>query len=157
LVTNKAVKKVGVLLLIGVILGVVVPTQDALLDSPNNTDLPPADEDQSGSGDEDDEEEKKKTVGVASWYSKKDPGIRRRTASDKVFNDRELWAASWDYPFGTRLKVTNPKNSKSIVVVVEDRGPAKRLKRKIDLTRTAFSRIAPLKDGLAEVEIVKLN
>ena len=95
-----------------------------------------------------------RALGLASWYSETDPGVRRRTASGKRFDSNKLWAASWDYPFGTRLKVTSLKTGRSVVVVVEDRGPARHLNRKVDLTRRAFSRIARLGDGLIEVEII---
>ena len=94
-----------------------------------------------------------KALGLASWYSERDPGVRRRTASGKRFDSNKLWAASWDYPFGTKLKVTSLKTGRSVVVVVEDRGPARRLNRKVDLTKRAFSRIARLGEGLIKVEI----
>ena len=130
-------------------IGVVTPVQNAVLEEPlaDLTDVPfsePA------------EEETKQTVGIVSWYSENDPGIRLHTASGKRFDSKQLWAASWDYPFGTKLKVTNPKTSKSVVVVVEDRGPAKRLHRKLDLTKEAFSRIALLGEGVIEVEITEI-
>ena len=98
-----------------------------------------------------------KILGIASWYSERDPGIRLYTASGKRFDSTKLWAASWDYPFRTKLKVTNPKTAKSVIVVVEDRGPAKRLNRKLDLTQAAFSRIALLGEGLIEVEITGIS
>ena len=101
-------------------------------------------------------DEKVKVIGIASWYSESDPGIRMHTASGKRFNSKELWAASWDYPFGTKLRITNPRTAKSVIVVVEDRGPARRLNRKIDLTKGAFERIELLAKGLTEVEIEEL-
>ena len=95
-------------------------------------------------------------LGIASWYSEHDPGVRRYTASGKRFDSSRLWAASWVYPFGTRLKVTSLKTARSVEVVVEDRGPAKRLNRALDLTRTAFSHIAHPGEGLIEVEITPI-
>jgi rare lipoprotein A len=59
-------------------------------------------------------------------------------ANGRRLNDNDLTCASWDYRFGTRLRVTNCHNGKSVVVVVTDRGPAKRLYRKgcvVDLSR----------------------
>jgi len=97
-----------------------------------------------------------KVLGVASWYSERDPGVRLHTASGKRFDSSRLWAASWDYPFGTRLKVTSLSSAKSVEVVVEDRGPARYLNRDLDLTKTAFSRIAQLGEGLIEVEIAQI-
>jgi len=73
------------------------------------------------------------------------------------FNENLLECASWKYPLGTVLKVTNLENGKSVVVRVVDRGPAKRLGRIIDLTKYAFSQIANLRQGLikVKVEVVK--
>ena len=131
-------------------IGVVTPVQNAVLEEPlvDLTDVPLSEPEE--------EEETKRTFGIASWYSEDDPGIRPHTASGKRFDSKQLWAASWDYPFGTKLKVTNPKTSQSVVVVVEDRGPAKRLNRKLDLTKEAFSRIALLGEGIIEVEITEI-
>lgn len=91
--------------------------------------------------------------GKASWYSQNDPGILLTTANMEIFNDSQLTCAMWDMPFNTILKVTNLENGKSVVVRVNDRGPAKRLNRAIDLTKTAFSKIADLEKGLAEVSV----
>ena len=95
--------------------------------------------------------------GEASWYSETDPGVLETTANMEAFNEKELTCAIWDMPFGTLLKVTNLDNGKSVVVRVNDRGPAKRLVkmgRVIDLTKRAFSEIAPLKEGLIRVSVV---
>jgi len=91
--------------------------------------------------------------GKASWYSQNDPGILLTTANMEIFNDSQLTCAMWDMPFNTILKVTNLENDKSVIVRVNDRGPAKRLNRPIDLTKTAFSKIADLEKGLAEVSV----
>jgi len=91
--------------------------------------------------------------GKASWYSQNDPGILLTTANMERFDDSELTCAIWDLPFNTILKVTNLENGKSVIVRVNDRGPAKRLNRAIDLTKAAFSKIADLEKGLAEVSV----
>ncbi len=91
--------------------------------------------------------------GNASWYSQDDPGILLTTANMEIFDDSQLTCAMWDMPFNTILKVTNLENGKSIIVRVNDRGPAKRLNRTIDLTKTAFSKIADLEKGLADVSV----
>jgi len=91
--------------------------------------------------------------GMASWYSERDTGILATTANMERFNERERTCAIWDIPFNTILKVTNLENNKSVYVRVNDRGPAKRLNRAIDLTKGAFSDIADLKDGLISVSI----
>ena len=92
--------------------------------------------------------------GIASWYSEADPGINRHTANGEVFDDSQMTCAAWDLPFGTLLKVTNRSNGKSITCRVNDRGPARRLNRAVDLTKTAFSRIASLKLGLVNVSVM---
>ncbi|PIP67491.1 MAG: septal ring lytic transglycosylase RlpA family lipoprotein [Candidatus Omnitrophica bacterium CG_4_9_14_0_2_um_filter_42_8] len=91
--------------------------------------------------------------GKASWYSQTDPGILLTTANMERFDDSELTCAVWDMPFNTILKVTNLENCKTVIVRVNDRGPAKRLNRPIDLTKEAFSRIADLDKGLADVSV----
>lgn len=95
--------------------------------------------------------------GVASWYSEEDPGILETTANMEIFDDDQLTCAMWNMPFNALLEVTNLNNGKSVVVRVNDRGPAKRLVaegRIIDLTKEAFSRIAILREGLVSVEVV---
>lgn len=91
--------------------------------------------------------------GIASWYSQSDPGILETTANMEQFDDSQLTCAIWGVPFNSILKVTNVKNGKYIFVRVNDRGPAKRLNRVIDLTKRAFSEIGGLEDGLIEVYI----
>ncbi len=47
----------------------------------------------------------------------------RRTASGESFNPRAMTAAHRTLPFGTRLNVSNPKTGKSVIVIINDRGP----------------------------------
>jgi rare lipoprotein A len=91
--------------------------------------------------------------GKASWYSQNDQGILLTTANMEKFDDSELTCAIWELPFNTVLKVTNLENGKSVVVRVNDRGPARRLNRAIDLTKTAFSQIADIYQGIIDVSI----
>lgn len=98
--------------------------------------------------------------GMASWYSRKDRGVRRTTANMEKFCDRKDTCAIWGLPYNTLVKVTNMLNGKSVVVRVNDRGPAKRYVRKgrvIDLTRGAFMKIADPGDGLIPVRICALR
>ena len=98
--------------------------------------------------------------GVASWYSETDPGILETTANMERFDDSQFTCAIWDVPFNTLIKVKNIENGKSVVVRVNDRGPAKRLVRQgriIDLTKAAFSRLSSLNRGLIPVEITVLD
>ena len=103
-------------------------------------------------------------TGTASWYDyascRKEGTSGRYTASGKRFNHNALTCASWDYPFGSKLKITNRHNGKSVVVTVNDRGPAKRLHRKgriIDLSRMAFAQIANLNTGVIKISVEKFN
>ena len=91
--------------------------------------------------------------GIASWYSEKDAFMNKYTANGEVFEDSKLTCASWDFEFGTWLEVKNLNNGKSIVCRVNDRGPSKRLHRVIDLTKTAFRKIADPQKGLVWVSV----
>ena len=93
------------------------------------------------------------SFGIASWYSESDPGINPTTASGERFDDSRLTCATWDFPFGTYLRVTHLENGRTIVCRVNDRGPAKRLNRLIDLTKAAFQELAPLGAGLINVKV----
>jgi rare lipoprotein A len=98
---------------------------------------------------------------TASWYSRASTiseGCSGICANREVFKDDGFTAASWDYPFGTMLRVTNLNNDRAVVVRVTDRGPAKKLYRKgrvIDLSKAAFKKIAKLSDGVIPVRITK--
>ena len=78
-------------------------------------------------------------------------------ANGKELNDNLYTVASWDYPFGTKLAIS--ANGRTVVVTVSDRGPAKRLYRagrKIDLSRAAYQKLAPLSTGIITVEVKKI-
>lgn len=75
----------------------------------------------------------------ASYYADKFHG--RRTASGRVYDKTKLTAAHKSLPFGTKVRVTNEANGKSVVVEITDRGPFVR-GREIDLSRKAFYTIA---------------
>ncbi len=92
---------------------------------------------------------------VASWYGGGEK-LNKYTANGEVFNSNTLTCASWNHAFNEKLKVTNAINGKSVIVRVNDRGPAKRLGRTIDLTKAAFSKIANPGKGLAFVKIKKI-
>ena len=97
-----------------------------------------------------------RTAGIASWYGGGEK-LNKRTTSGEIFDPAAFTCASWDYPFGTRLKVTNLATGVSVEVKVNDKGPNKRLGRAIDLSRRAFSRIADPREGLILVEIEPLR
>jgi rare lipoprotein A len=96
-----------------------------------------------------------KTHAHASYYNNKFNG--KRTASGKKFNNSKLTAAHKKFPFGTKLKITNERNNKSVIVEVIDRGPFSK-KREIDLTKRAFMKIASNKGSgsmIVKIEILK--
>ena len=88
--------------------------------------------------------------GVASYYH--DKFVGRKTANGERFSQKLYTCAHKNLPFGTRLKVTNLDNGKSVTVIVNDRGPYVR-GRVIDLSRRAASDLDFVKKGLARVAI----
>ncbi|QOG03911.1 septal ring lytic transglycosylase RlpA family protein [Flavobacterium sp. MDT1-60] len=96
-----------------------------------------------------------KTHAHASYYNDKFNG--KRTASGRRFNNNKLTAAHKKFAFGTKLKITNERNNKSVIVEVTDRGPFSK-KREIDLTKRAFMKIASNKrSGSMNVKIELLK
>ena len=89
-------------------------------------------------------------TGKASYYADKYHG--RKTASGERFNQNKRTATHKTLKFGTRVKVTNIKNGKSVVVRINDRGPFIK-GRIIDLSKSAFSEIANQRLGVIEVVI----
>ena len=89
-------------------------------------------------------------TGKASYYADKFQG--RRTASGEVFRQRKMTAAHRTLHFGTRVKVTNLDNGRSIKVRVNDRGPfvAGRI---IDLSSNAARKLGMKQAGVANVRI----
>ncbi len=92
--------------------------------------------------------------GKASFYADKYDG--RKTASGEVFNQKDLTAAHKTLAFGTKCKVTNLKNNKSVIVRINDRGPFVK-NRVIDLSYAAAKEIDMIGDGVVEVEVVILE
>jgi rare lipoprotein A len=91
-----------------------------------------------------------KASGKASFYADKYHG--RKTASGERFDQQAMTAAHRTLPFGTKVKVTNIRNGKSVIVRINDRGPFVR-GRIIDLSRAAFSRIGNPAFGVIRVKI----
>lgn len=91
--------------------------------------------------------EAKDFSGKASWYS-----MGKRTASGAAYNPDGLSAAHRTLPFGTRLKVTNLRNGKTVRVVVNDRGPFVG-GRVIDVSRGAARQLGMISSGTARVTV----
>jgi rare lipoprotein A len=88
--------------------------------------------------------------GVASYYAHKYHG--RTTASGERFDMHAMTAAHRTLPFGTRVRVTNRDNGKSVVVRINDRGPFVK-GRVIDLSLAAAKKLGMVDAGLAQVEL----
>ena len=89
---------------------------------------------------------KRVLTGRASFYAYKGG----RTASGATFDRNAFTAAHRTLPFGTRLRVTDPKTRKSVQVVVTDRGPATR-DRILDLSQAAAQALGIAQRGVAQV------
>ena len=92
----------------------------------------------------------KSTAGSASWYGGQFHG--RKTANGERFNMHGLTAAHRSLPFGTKVRVTNQKTGKSVVVRINDRGPFHG-NRVIDLSRGAANAVGMLGAGVAKVKL----
>ena len=93
--------------------------------------------------------------GDASWYGVGDGFDGQRTASGERFNAYGLTAAHRSLPFGARVRVTNQRKGRSVVVRITDDGPHYG-GRILDLSYGAFSRIAATSRGTADVCIARL-
>lgn len=92
--------------------------------------------------------------GTASYYGAGLAG--RPTANGERFNPSALTAAHRTLPFGTRLKVTNPRNGRSVVVRINDRGPFHG-NRLIDLSQEAARQIGLIQQGHGTVDLAALS
>lgn len=86
----------------------------------------------------------------ASYYGHGDGYAWQTMANGQPMNPNAMIVAHRSYPFGTRLRVTNQSNGKSVVVRVADRGPYV-YGRSLDLSYGAFARIASPSQGVANV------
>jgi rare lipoprotein A len=91
--------------------------------------------------------------GKVAYYGRKFAG--RKTASGERFNPNAMTMAHKTLPFGTRVKVTNPKNGRSVVLRVNDRGPTTP-DRVGDVSVAAARQLGMLRAGViaAELQVV---
>jgi len=87
---------------------------------------------------------------IASWYGPDFHG--RPTSSGEIFDMNAMTCAHRDYPFGTRLKVTNVSNNKAVNCLVNDRGPFV-AGRDLDLSYAAAKEIGLIEQGTCKVNI----
>ena len=97
----------------------------------------------------------------ASYYTRascvKESG-QCKMANGKELNDEALTAASWDFDFGTKLRIKC--NGRQVVVCVTDRGPSKRLYkrgRRIDLSLAAARALHIIKSGVAVITVERVG
>ncbi len=88
--------------------------------------------------------------GVASYYAEEFHG--RTTSNGEQYDMNAMTAAHRTLPFGTKVKVTNRENGKSVIVRINDRGPFKD-DRLIDLSYAAAKKIELVGSGTAAVKI----
>ncbi len=91
---------------------------------------------------------------LASWYGPHFHG--KQTANGEIFNQMAFTAASKSLRFGTLLKVTNPKNDRSVIVRVNDRGPYIP-GRQLDLSKAAALSLGMAKRGVVRVKVAQLS
>lgn len=92
-------------------------------------------------------------TGTASYYSY---GNSTRTANGERFNPQDLTAAHRTLPFGTRVRVTNNWNGRSVIVRINDRGPFIR-GRIIDVSLGAAKELGMISSGIASVKVEVLD
>jgi len=93
-------------------------------------------------------------VGVASWYG--EPFHSRLTANGERYDMHAYTAAHRLYPFGTRLRVTNLENGRSVLVRINDRGPFVK-NRIIDLSFSAATDLGMVPNGTTRVRLERLS
>ena len=92
--------------------------------------------------------------GLVSWYG--EHFHAKPTASGELFDMTAMTMAHPTLPFGTQVKVTNPRNGRSLVVTVNDRGPFVG-KRIADLSQAAAAYLGILRRGIAHVRLEVLS
>lgn len=90
-------------------------------------------------------------MGKASYYGKRFHG--RKTASGERFDMHAMTAAHRTLPFGTKVRVTNTTNGKSVDVRINDRGPFGDGSRIIDVSQGAAARLDMIRAGIATVTL----
>ncbi len=90
----------------------------------------------------------------ASWYGPRFHGMK--TANGERFDQMAFTVAHKSMKFGTLLRLTNPKNGRSIVVRVNDRGPYIE-GRELDLSKAAAHELGLIRRGVARLKVEKIN
>lgn len=93
-------------------------------------------------------------TGTASWYGNEFKG--HKTANGERYNPDSFTAAHRKLPFGTMVRVTNLRNSKCVVVRINNRGPYIR-GRIIDVSRAAAAKLEMFRAGVVRVRIEEVS
>jgi len=88
--------------------------------------------------------------GRASWYA-----LHSKTASGERMNPSAMTAAHRTLPFGTKLRVTNQHNGRSVIVRINDRGPFIR-GRMLDLSKGAAGQLGFISSGQTAVCVARV-
>ena len=91
---------------------------------------------------------------IASWYGPRFHG--RLTANGEIYDQMGYTAAHKSLPFGTLVKITNPKINKSVVVRINDRGPYIP-GRKIDLSKKVAMELGAYNKGVVNLKVEKIK
>jgi rare lipoprotein A len=92
--------------------------------------------------------------GVASYYA--DDYHGKQTSNGEIFDMNELTAAHRTLPFGTKARITNLENKKSVIVRINDRGPFIE-GRMIDLSLAAAKELGLIRMGTTRVKLEVLE
>ncbi len=95
-------------------------------------------------------------VGIASWYGGRYGFHGRKTANGDIYNKNMLTAAHRTLQLPSLVKVKNLENNRSIIVLVNDRGPYAK-NREIDLSERAATILGMKKKGIAKVRVKYLH
>jgi len=93
-------------------------------------------------------------VGNASWYGPEFNG--KATANGEKFNAESLTAAHPNLPFGSWVRIVNPRNGKFEVVRINDRGPYQE-GREIDVSYRVARKIGLIHSGVTQVRLELLQ
>ena len=92
--------------------------------------------------------------GTASFYSNSFNG--KKTANGEIYSQKKMTAACNVLPLGTWIRVTNLRNGRSVLVKINDRLHS-RMKRVVDLSRTAAEKLNYVRSGLTRVRVEVLG
>ena len=94
----------------------------------------------------------KDSIGISSYYGGGDGYHGKRTANGEIFDENKLTCAHKTLPFGTKVKVTNLRNNKTLILRVNDRGPFIK-GRIIDVSKDASIKLEFYNQGSTKVKI----